>query len=161
MPTPTYELLHSTTLASPASSITIGSIEGTYGDLILELSYISDAPSLKPYLTVNSDTGANYNYVLMRGVGGTEVSASRSNENYIFLNENGIGSGEIATSKIQISDYSSTDKHKSMLITAFRVSGNVQATAGRWASTAAITSITLTGGSFEIGTTANLYGVSK
>jgi hypothetical protein len=62
-------------------------------------------------------------------------------------------------------DYSTTDKHKSVLVrenTAGSSTTLVVAKAGRWANTSAITSIYLfvSGGySFATGTTVALYGV--
>jgi hypothetical protein len=67
---------------------------------------------------------------------------------------------------IQVMDYSATDKHKTVLVRANTnapsVSGVVYASAGRWASTSAVTSLVLlpeVGPNFAIGSTFNLFGV--
>jgi hypothetical protein len=62
---------------------------------------------------------------------------------------------------VHIMDYSATDKHKTVLSRANRASSGVDAIAGRWASTSAITSIKYfaSGRTLDIGSTVALYGI--
>jgi hypothetical protein len=58
-------------------------------------------------------------------------------------------------------DYSATDKHKTGLHRYGIPSDSVLTTATRWASTSAVTSLLVfpRTGSFNIGSTFNLYGI--
>ena len=61
----------------------------------------------------------------------------------------------------QIMDYSATDKHKTVLTRSDNAGDRVRAYAGRYASTSAITtvSIGITGGAtYSIGSTISIYG---
>jgi hypothetical protein len=102
-------------------------------------------------LTFNGDTGDNYYYVFMRGDGssatsGNAVGAARI-QTYGTVNEG------VAIASVM--DYSATDKHKSVLI-RYGSDAVVSAVAARWGSTAAITSLTITG-NYTAGTTFTLY----
>ena len=65
--------------------------------------------------------------------------------------------------QIDFFDYSATDKHKSALSRLSDAGASVSMSANRWASTAAITSITMTAstGTFSAGATFHLYGIAK
>ena len=159
MATPTYTLIDSTTLASSASSVTFGSISATgKGDLVLVWNTPTATANEAVFLTFNSDSGANYNYVEMKGTGSSTTSLSSSNNNFIIT---GFRYASVATMQIiQVADFSVTDKHKSVLVRSNEIGNNVRATAGRWANTSAITSATLTiggGSTFAIGSTFFLY----
>jgi hypothetical protein len=58
-------------------------------------------------------------------------------------------------------DFSATDKHKTFLSRNGQAAGLVIATAGRWANTSAVTSmsVNINSGTFSTGHTFNLYGV--
>jgi hypothetical protein len=65
---------------------------------------------------------------------------------------------------VQIMDYSATDKHKTSLARSNRADSGVDASAIRWANTAAINSITLlqtNGRTLEAGATIALYGIAS
>jgi hypothetical protein len=158
MPTPTYTALATRTLASTATSVTFSSIPATYRDLICVVS--TPAPSSSPasvLLQINSDTGSNYSYVNMRGTGAATASATET-ITYVAV-------AQISTSQnnfiVQFLDYSTTDKHKSILSRSNSPAHLVLATAGRWANTAVITSFKLDmgGATFAVGSTFSLYGV--
>ena len=162
MATPTYDLLDSTTLGSSASSVTFSSISQDYRDLIVVTQAIPVATNT-PSMIFNSDTGENYHAVIMRGNGSTASSLTRSPRAYLTVNgiETLFGNEFLMT--VHIMDYSATDKHKSTLSRAGRASGGTTAVAGRWASTSAITSVTLNtlAGEYAAGTTVYLYGIAS
>lgn len=152
------------TLGSAASSVTFASIPATYRDLRL----VSFVPSLTgsptaagAFARFNSDTGGNYNTVYAYGNGSSTGSGTETNSTTLFWGAFPAAGG---IDHWDILDYAQTDKHKSAI---GRADGNGASTwmyAGRWASTSAITSITLTSpdsGSdqFGIGTTFALYGI--
>jgi hypothetical protein len=164
MPTPTYDLIASTTLAAATSEVVFGSIPQTYRDLILvyNLSY-STSVSRATIMRFNGDSGSNYSSVRMYGNGSTATS----DLNPAPAGTNGIDAGfyndTLSLGIQQIMDYSATDKHKTVLgrHTA-NGTGLVMAQAARWANTSALTSIILfpdDSRSFASGNTFSLYGV--
>ncbi len=159
MPTPTYTPLANVTLGSATGSVTFSSIPATYRDLILVTNATSLVGGPFAFLRFNGDTGSNYNYVFMYGDGSSAVSSVTSSSTQGFIgNTDAAG---INTTITQIMDYSATDKHKSYLARNGRAGGLVIATAGRWANTNAVTSmsVTVSTSTFAIGSTFSLYGV--
>jgi len=109
----------------------------------------------------NSDTGANYNRVLMKGDGSTASSSSNTGVTGINANSAAsMASGAVSTT-VNVLDYSAIDKHKSVLIRADQAASGVDATAGRWASTSAINSVRvyIFSGNFAAGSSFALYGI--
>ena len=157
MPTPTYTPLANITLGSTASSVTFSSISGSYRDLVLVISGSSSA--LRGVaLSFNGDTAGNYNYVYMSGDGSSTYSGSAANQTPQNIGVTGTVIGIIT---LNVMDYSQTDKHKTWLSRSNVSNSEVEARAGRWASTSAITSLVATSsGSFAAGSTFALYGVS-
>ena len=166
MATPTYDLLASTTLTSSASSVTFSSIDQSYGDLILVSCPIMPAGShavREFYLRVNADTGNKYRTVYAYGNGSSTVSGSASGIS-VFTGGDNYTLNPSTLITYQFQDYSSTDKHKSVLSRSNVVdssSTRASMAAQRWASTSAISSITALGSDFAAGSTFNLYGVAK
>jgi hypothetical protein len=160
MATATYIALANLTLGGTDSSITFDSIPNTYRDLVVVINTDSSAQA-DLYLRFNGDTGNNYNRVTAQGNGTTASFNVSTNAAFMRLN----GSADLATdfsqnAIIQVMDYSATDKHKSVL-SRTNSSFGVDMTAGRWASTNAITSVTVypSSGDFESGSTFTLYGI--
>jgi len=151
MATPTYDLLDSTTLASSASSVTFSSISQDYRDLVLVVGWgYAD-------FRFNSDTGSNYSKVVMAG---RSAGASSASGTGTVIGPQ-YASSVAGVSILQIMDYSATDKHKSCLL---RISSNAsvtEATAGRWANTAALTAIEVRGTTFPADTTFHLFGIAS
>jgi hypothetical protein len=162
MPTPTYTPLATVTLGSSASSVTFSSIPATYRDLILIVRRTTTTAANIVW-RVNNDSGNNYNRVIMLGSTSAGVaSASNSNVSSLFL-DNGASDTTIPVLHIvQFMDYSATDKHKTVLTRETTTDASTSAIASRWASTPAITSISMAAstGSLAIGSTFNLYGIS-
>ena len=158
MPSSTYTALATLTLTGTDTEIVFGSIPATYRDLVL-VSYhttTSDGPCLVRF---NSDAGSNYTRVSMYGDGSSATSET-STTTGIRVSQTGSSSINIIT--MQIMDYSATDKHKTTLNRWNRPSAFVFADAGRWANTAAITTVTLVPtGSFQAGSTFSLYGIAS
>lgn len=168
--TNTYIALSTITLATATSSVTFGSIPPTYRDLVLVANYgATSANTSLSSLQFNSDTGANYNDVFMSGNNdNTTSSGSSSAQTSLRVLRNFFDASALnQQAQIQFMDYSATDKHKSILIrvgstTVGGGGGGVVATAGRWASTSAITTIRFfTGNTFLVGSTLSLYGIGS
>ena len=161
MPTMTYTPLATVTLGSSASSVTFSSIPATYRDLII-VSNTDNTVQADYHLRLNGDTGSNYNRVVAQGDGSATFSSTQTNTTFIRMS----GSGDLMTNFsnnaiIQIMDYSATDKHTTVLVRNGTATRGVEMVAGRYASTLAITSVLLfpSTGSFDIGSTFNLFGV--
>ena len=156
---PAWVPLAEITLTSTDSEVVFGSIPNTYRDLIVIVDGQSTSGFPISYeIRANSDT-SNYSQVIMQGTG--SVSSSTASKIHFIL------SGLRSSAIIQVMDYSATDKHKTFLVRSNAHSASdvdlVEAGAGRWASTSAITSITLkdqdSGWQFAIGSTFSLYGI--
>lgn len=163
MPTPTYDLISSTTLAASTTEIVFGLLPQNYRDLILVCVHGNSPGGYDTSLRFNGDTSSNYFNVYALG-GGTGSPASGV-QTLTFADCGYSGSSGVLLNRIiQIMDYSATDKQK---ITISRANGpfvgeQVTMYGNRWANTAAITSVTVfrgSGGSYPAGATFNLYGV--
>jgi hypothetical protein len=152
MPTPTYDLITSTTLAASSAEVVFGSIPQTYRDLILVSSFNLTAGG-NPTISFNGDTGANYSRVYMLGTGSSALSGADTSRQFAQAT-----SGLITSNITQIMDYSATDKHKTFLVRDNNTTDGTIAYAFRWANTAAINSINITA-SLAAGVTISLYGV--
>ena len=156
MPTPTYTALATRTLTGTAASVTFSSIPATYRDLIVVYQGSTSAVA-SVIARVNGDSGNNYSLVRMIGNSAGAISSAATVSYFPMLYS---GDPQTAFSVLQIMDYSATDKHKSALTrTAHTSQSVVEALASRWANTAAITSIAISGGTFSVGSTFSLYGV--
>lgn len=142
--------LANVTLSGSASSVTFSSINQGYRDLVLVVKTTNS-----PLLRFNSDSTNNYPYVAAWGNGSSTGSYSETTTGFGGT-WNGGSNSQIM---FQIMDYSQTNKYKPVLITDARATSAVQISAGRWTSTAAITTAALVG-TFVSGDTFALYGVS-
>lgn len=164
MATPTYDLLDSVTLSSSASSVTFSSIDQSYRDLILVAEFAGGNGDFYPRLRFNSDSGANYSYVEMRGNGSSANSYNGGSETGAQLNGAYASISNPAMYVVEIMDYSATDKHKTLLSRSNRANQMVNAMVNRWANTSAISNIQLyssNGNTMASGATLYLYGVSS
>jgi hypothetical protein len=152
------------TLTSAQSSVVFANLPQNFRDLrLVSVSQINAASSIT-YI-YNGDTGANYASVDMRGWNGGANSFSVGSRNYNDTAYNNYDANTLIQLGIDIFDYCQTDKHKSSLVRSNGTnSGNgmVIAFANRWGSTSAINriDITATGGTFAVGSTFELFGVS-
>lgn len=153
--------LANTTLASAAASVTFSGIPATYRDLRIVVN-AATATEGNITIQVNGDTGSNYSQVNMRGFGTTSVASSSATVTAIASNySTGLQTSGRAINVYDLMDYSTTDKQKTMLIRANHPD-EIDAIAGRWANTAAITSVTISGSAnFTTGSTFSLYAIAS
>lgn len=162
MPTPTYTPLANITLGSSAASVTFSSISQGFRDLVLVVNAQAATGSSESYaiLRFNSDTGSNYSRVIAFGTGSAAQSFSGSNLLPITtpLNSTGVR----GLSVMNIMDYTATDKHKTVLYRDDNPSVSTVMGAGRWANTAAITTVACVhfSDTFASGSTFALYGIA-
>lgn len=157
--TPTHVLLNQITLAASASSVTFSNIPQNYADFTLVFSGTASQRA-ELGIRVNSDSGTNYPYVIMRGNGSTVSAAVATTETYMF--SSGRVNSDQSTQIIQFMDYSATDKHKAVLWRDSAAQEYVTACVARWANINAISRIDLSfpfGGTFNSGCTFSIYGV--
>jgi hypothetical protein len=158
--TATYDLIASNVLTTNVSSVTFSSLPSTYRDLVLVIRS-NTSNNGNPRIRFNSDTGSNYSQVRMTGNGSTATSATSTTFAGIITGDFAYA-GSSSSYIVQIMDYSATDKHKTVLSRANESAGAVEAIAGRWANTAAVTTLTIdefSGGTFSSGGTFYLYGI--
>jgi len=167
-PVSTYVSLATITLTSTDSEIVFTSIPAGYRDLIMIANQKSTGPATATNAVIrfNSDTGSNYSYVVMYGVGsgsGTSTSGTLT-----YLDTHNTSTTQFVPLILQIMDYSATDKHKTSLLRVSVAADAVWARATRWASNDAINTVSIiapdriaggTPDSFEIGSTFSLYGI--
>ena len=162
-----FTVLGNTTLTTSSASVTFSSIPGGYKDLVLVVQAGStSAGGDAIMMQFNGDTSySNYFNVFMEGDGSTATSGAWTT-NGIANSYNTVHFSSAANGALvwQVMDFTTTDKHKSTLVRSNRASSGVSGAAGRWANTAAITSITLVYGnpaaSFSAGSTFRLLGVN-
>lgn len=160
-----YTAIASQTLGSSVTSVTFSSIPGTYRDLIL-VSNVSGSSGggIDVNLRFNGDSGGNYHRVNMSGSGSsTGASVSTGVAQLQLSSFVALQTTATWVNVFQVFDYAQTNKHKSALWRTNEASTwGTEAMTGRWASTAAITSIVLSTsfGDFTSGSTFSLYGVS-
>lgn len=161
MATPTYTPLANVTVAGYASSITFSSINTSlYRDLVI----VVNATEVNGSFAINFNDNASTIWSMVRasGNGSTASSSTYSASDLLEPNSGLTDAGTNATFLVNIMDYSTTDKHKTVL-TRTNIPGNfTNMSAGRFASTSAVTKVALriVGGSFYPGSTAALYGVA-
>jgi hypothetical protein len=160
MPLPsTMTPIATVTLTANASTITFSSIPQDYTDLVFITSGNSQpAGGGSVVLKFNGDTGNNYSYLYFFGTGSSAGTGAFGNVGGCLVNRHNTTDGSGWTA---ISNYSNTSVTKPLIS---RGGGsNIAITlAGRWRSTAAITSIACSmesGPGFATGFTATLYGV--
>ena len=160
----TYEPIATTTLASAAANITFSSISSAYTDLRVVLVGTVSVVN-NPRIQFNSDTANNYSYTALRG-DGISASSFRGTNTQALLTIGNLDDTIPAMIAIDIFNYTGSTNKTGLSTYAKDTnrtdgSGIVGRNVFLWRNTAAITSITLSGGGvdFKIGTTATLYGI--
>lgn len=157
MPTTTYTPLANITLTNSATSVTFSSIPQTYKDLVINVSGTFTAGG--PAYRLNNDSSENYDFVAMSSDGATAQSFTGTTVRIICYGFDG-------TSLSSLFDYSSTNKHKSILSTRYQKEGATTFTGKyyyRWQNTAAVNQITFINydgiNTLPAGTSIQIYGI--
>jgi len=164
-----YESIATATGTGSSGTITFSSIPSTYSHLQVRILGRSDAAFVTQtaVLTVNNDTGANYAYHSLSG-DGTSVSvggtASSSNIPRIFSVANNATASIMSVGIIDIHDYASTTKNKTVRIWTGddrNGSGRTALSSGLWINTSAINRVDITTqvGNWTTASTFALYGI--
>lgn len=160
--TATYEKIASNTLSSSAASVTFSSIPSTYTDLVI-VTNVKSTTTGNMIMRYNSDSSALYSLTRLIGDGGGAGSGRLSGYSEIYTDSQGYfdGTNFNQIKIINIMNYSNTTTFKTCLIRSNRQQTGVDAIAGLWRSTNAITSVLLSGNgnNFVSGSTFTLYGI--
>jgi hypothetical protein len=143
-------------LQEASSTVTFSGIPDTYRDLTLVISG-QTAASGRPVIRLNGDTGSNYSSVMAAdGPYGTTTSGT-----YLDPIPGFSVTGNFS-STWELIDSGASDKHTTVLVRLNQHAGaHLHMTAGRWANTNAVSSITVlsnTGINYSAGTVFALFG---
>ena len=144
--------------ATVASTYTFSSISGSYTDLILVYEGIHTGNG-DIRIQYNGDTGANYSNNVVKGDGST-VTVTRANAaTYIYLAYTDPSTRTMVIAHIQ--NYANTTTNKTLICKYGTAATSTGLISGMWASTVAITSITISSSvyNFSTGSTFSLYGI--
>ena len=167
-----YVLLERIELNATASSVTFANIPQTgYTDLKVVVSarttYASTSDEM--YLKLNGSSALIYSWRMLYGTGSAAFSASDSAEGYgiagVQIDGASATANVFSNGEIDIPNYTSAN-YKSISMEhcpeTNATAAYMKMVAGLWSSTAAITSLSLSGGggSFVANSTFSLYGVA-
>ena len=162
----TYTLIASYTATSTQASYTFSSIPSTYTDLKLLLS-MRDADTNGALASISFEgVTTNLSSIRLRGTGSAATSSTFSSNIYVQNQANGETANTFSNVEVYIPNYRSS-QNKS--VSSDGVSENnataayMQLTAGLWANTSTISSITITPAvpNFQINSTFYLYGIKN
>jgi hypothetical protein len=168
----TYTLIASTTVSTPAFSVTMSSIPATYTDLLIVASMRTDySGSSEGQFLINGLT-SGYHSKLMVGDGTTPAFYSNSSLTAatwgLVLNGSGSTSNTFSNHQINILNYSSTTVTKSYTVDGVTENNGAALTwlvQGGNSTTAAVSSITFQAWqsfiNFVAGTTFYIYGIKN
>lgn len=166
----TYTLISSNVLASVVSTVSFTSIPATYTDLLLRCSVRRNdsGTNITADLRFNSDSATNYSIIRLQGDGAAATSSLSSSNTSAPIR----GIGTISTDTANT--FGSCDFYipnylvsQNKPFSVYPVSENNATTAyitplaGLWRNTAAITSLSLAGADFAIGSSFYLYGIKN
>ena len=170
----TYTLINTTTVSSPAYSVTINSIPQTYTDLLVKISARSDYGSNGHEMSVqtNSLTSGYSNRMAYRS--GSSITSANASNNFHTWAGGVVGANATANTfsncELYFPNYSSTTLAKTMSADV-TTENSADAVGACWinsglnTNTAAITSLTLNCWqsfiNFVAGTTFTLYGIKN
>jgi|APGre2960657404_1045060.scaffolds.fasta_scaffold25177_2 hypothetical protein len=161
MPTQTYEPIATFTVTTPLSAVVFGSpspLPTTYADLVLVVHGALTGSAVK-YIYFNGVTTNQSCNTLTGDAGGGTTNAVYSSCYLDVVNS----STNTFTNVVNVFQYNNTNMEKSYLSKGNSAATAVEWISGRWASTAAITSIGVTTSSnnFATGTVFSLYGIAS
>jgi hypothetical protein len=166
-----FELIETQILASTTTAVTFSAIPTVFKHLQIRItSRNTTAAASRPItLRMNADTGSNYAYHFIRGIGSGSGTATTTSGQTSMIIGRSPGSTEtaniFAVALVDILDYGNTNKTKSVRAYTARYSSETQIeqTGALWNSTSAITSIEVAdrslSSSFAAGTRISLYGI--
>lgn len=162
----TYDKIATTTLGSDQATVTFSSITSAYTDLVVVANCASTGSTgVSFFMQFNSDTGANYSCVDMRGNGTAANSSRYNNETGAYLASSIIVTNTVGNAFYvgNIMNYSNANTFKTMLSRNIIAASGTELVVNTWRDTTAINSITFryTTGNVKTNSTITLYGILK
>jgi hypothetical protein len=170
MPSPTYQLIRSHTVATAANSIVLDNISQSFTDLIIIGKSRVTTDASQSNLRFNGDSTAIYDLQALSNNGGGGLIGARESNRSQIDGAGAIGStngtGWFSGNEYHIFNYSDSTKYKTVF--SFGMSSSNGNTldycgygVGMWESTAPITSITFVTNStaFAVGSSWSIYGI--
>ncbi len=162
----TYEPIATTTLGSPAATITFSSIPATYTDLRLTVFIQDRAPNVR----FNSDSTSKYSQTFLSG-NGSSATSERLNDTeavgdwYLYYNPTLVSGNTFVFVTLDIFNYAGSTFKTGLSTTTNdnNGTGHTNLITSLYQSTAAISSIRIgkSGANMVAGTTATLYGIKN
>lgn len=160
--TATYENIATTTLSTNQTSVTFSSIAGTHTDLILVAQGTATTSAQNINLTFNSDTSSLYSRTVLFGASSSANAQSLRDSNVANIPLFFYGTSQ-AVGLCHIMNYASTSMNKTVISRNNDRGGSdtVNGLVGLYRSNNAITSLTLTAASTNLGSGSifTLYGI--
>lgn len=164
----TYDSLQTTVLTSATDTVTFSNISQSYTDLVLVCNAWTVSSTTYYGIRFNGDSSTNYNTIVVRGNGSNNTVGSYAGSNEIYTSNGSPVSTSVAASAMMtnIMDYRNTSRFKTVISRDINANIESNMSVGSWASTAAITSITVRSGvsgpiNFAIGSSFSLYGIAR
>jgi len=163
-----FNSIATVTTTSGQTVVTFSSIPSTYKSLQIRgiLRNSAGSGSDNAYMLFNSDTGNNYTTHWISGDGATATASSVSPwtlQLVGFIPASGATANSFAVTIIDIHDYASTTKYKTVRYFTGNDrngSGSMFVGSSSWMNTAAISTLSFNcSDAFELGTTFALYGI--
>lgn len=151
----TYEPIE-TVSASGMTTVTFSSIASSWTDLVLVITGVYSGTTYASF-KFNNDSGSNYSWTRILGLGSSVFSDRDSTSDGINL-----GSSRGITI-FNIQNYSNTTTYKTALVRENAADSHTGAYIYLWRNTAAITSISITpksSATWASGSTLTLYGIA-
>jgi hypothetical protein len=117
--------------------------------------------TFNPKINFNSDTGTNYSWHYVLGNGSTASAGAGATQAFMYLNSN-TAFPTPTVHIVDILDYANTNKNKTIrVLDGFDANGSgyIDLWSGNWRNTAAVSTITISGGTFATNSSFALYGV--
>lgn len=160
-----YESIQTVTVgAGGSSSISFTSIPSTYSHLQLRIMEGFSGSGFNPKINFNSDTGTNYSWHYVLGNGSAASASSAATQAFMYLNSNQAFPTP-TVHVVDVLDYANTNKNKTMrALDGFDTNGSVNGGyavlwSGNWRSTSAVSTLTISGGTFAQYSSFALYGI--
>lgn len=170
-PAGAYESIMSVTLPGSVNLVEMNLIPNTYAHLQIRIFSRSARAAADDtvYIRLNSDSSSSYSWHRLRGNGSTVISGGYYPDGIMFAGQTpgaSAASGIFGTSIVDIFDYRSTSKNKTIRSLGgydANGSGMVELYSGSWNSTAEVIALTFanyaSGNNFAEGTVFALYGI--
>jgi hypothetical protein len=159
----TYVLIGETVASGSPATLTVSAIPGTYRQLEVYIIGQDTSSSSNMTMIMNGDAGANYGTQILQVSNGAGATAGLTGQSSIIVGPLGVGNPP-TSAKIIVPYYANTTFEKNVLMQCFGTNASPPGeniNGGSWASTAAITSITLIAPTaWATGSKMSVYGVN-